>query len=346
MEEVLTPLISENSPKTQSSPGVGVYIPRNNVPGVISNEEKYKDADLNERHIVPFQGYIPDIAQREKICKLMQQVIAKICGFTDGVSLVLDAWGFKTTKDILDALSNITRFVLPKSDRSLRAYFYDGAKKEIVFKRLIVVLSSTCKVILKLAPQLTRLQALSKLFPHVSLILGILELGLNYEQFTKDGLTAKNVSKIAAALCYHAVSCATFAVAGGSGAILALGLAIRLTMYFSWLLDEGMKDTSLIMQPIDRLWFKNKISENICSLFSSIRLATFDPGGFQCKSDDVRTIYLTLIGLKLCYSTASAIVTLIRDSQKTSEPNPTEAIQQGKVVIEDTNENLSSPYVA
>jgi hypothetical protein len=297
----------------------------------------YQNTNLNldGRHIVLLQGYVPDTAQREKICKLARQVIAKICSFADGVSLVLDANGFEITKNILDALSNITRFLLPKSDHPRWKHIYgvekkdDGEKIDLVFKRLIVALSSTCKVLFKLAPQLTRLQAPLKLLPHVSLVLDIIELGLNYKNFTKDGLTAKNVSKIAAALCYHAVSSATFAVAGGSGVILALGFAIHLAMYFSWLVDEGMKDTALIMQPIDKLWLSKWLVKKVYSFCESAYL----DHSFQYQVNWGRMICLSVIGLNLCRSAASAVVKLIRDSRKTSETDIAETMLQRREIV-------------
>ncbi|MDR0742007.1 MAG: hypothetical protein LBE98_00905 [Puniceicoccales bacterium] len=328
MEAIVTPLALEGSQKVRNPLGAGVYIPKRNTHGTIPTEKKCKDADLNERHT----GHVPSPAQREKIFKLTQQVIAKTCSFADGVSLILDANGFETTKNVLDALSNAVRFVLPRSGHPIGKYFYNVEKKEIVFKRLILSISSTCKIVVKLAPQLIRLQALSKLFPHISLILDLAELGLNYKNFTKDGLTTKNALKIAVALCYHAISCATFAIAGASGTIFACVFAARLAIFFSSLVDEGMKDTALIMQPIDKLWFNKKLAKNVYSLYES---ACLDPGGFQHQTDWGRMICLSVIGLNLCKSAASAVVKLIRNSRETSETNITEVTQQGKEAIED-----------
>jgi hypothetical protein len=289
--------------------------------------------------------HIANTAQKERILKLVQQIISKVCTLADGASMFLDANGFKTTKDIIDTFSNITRFIFPKSD-SIMAHFYDVEKKgdveekKIVFKRLISTTSSTCKVILKFAPQLTRLQTLSKIFPYVSLILDILELGLNYKNFTKDGLTIKNVSKIAAAVSYHIISCATFVIAGSSGVIGASILVGTLFVFFNRLAGEGMKDVALIVQPFDKLFLSNKITDNVSSFIGSI-----------CSDRDIsdrdishqRSMYLSLIGLNLCYSAASAIVKLIRDSRETPETNITEPMSQEKESLEDINGNLSMP---
>ncbi|MDR1528654.1 MAG: hypothetical protein LBS22_03675 [Puniceicoccales bacterium] len=308
---IVTPLAPVGSPKASNPSGIGTRI-SGNARGEILTEEKCESADLNKRRIAS--------------SVLTRQVIAKICSFADGVSLVLDANGFEITKNVLDALSNAVRFLLPKSDHPLWKHIYgvekkdDGEKIDLVFKRLIVALSSTCKVILKLVPQLTRLQAPLKLLPHVSLILDIIELGLNYKNFTKDGLTAKNVSKIAAALCYHAVSCATFVVAGGSGVILPTVLAISLAVGFSLLVEEGMKDTALIMQPIDKLWLNKWFVKKVYSFYE---FTCLDQNSFQHQADWGRMICLSVIGLNLCRSAASAVVKLIRDSQEIPETDTT-----------------------
>ncbi|MDR2776986.1 MAG: hypothetical protein LBB17_03010 [Puniceicoccales bacterium] len=338
MGAIVVPLTFGGAQEVQNSSGAGVHVSKKGVHRTMPAKEKCKDSALNRRHIVFPQGYVFNAAQKEKIRKLAQQIIAKTCSFADGISLILDANGFETTKNILDAFSNITRYICnvlgeseqsPKPEQSqklkqlFKAYICNVGieKTDVVFKRLVLSISSTCKIVLKLAPQLIRLQTLSKVFPHVSLLLDITEMVLNYKNFTKDGLTTKNVLKIAAAMCYHIISCATFAAVGSVGAISACVLAIQLAMFFSYLTDEGMRDVALVMQPIDRLWFNKKVAKKVYLLYES---ACLDKDRFQYQTDLGKMICLSVMGLNLCRFAVSAIIKLIRDSQEISEPNPAE----------------------
>ncbi|MDR1457424.1 MAG: hypothetical protein LBI47_01030 [Puniceicoccales bacterium] len=303
---------------------------------------------------------VENTAQKKRILKLVQQIIPKICTLADGASMVLGVNGFKITKDIFDTFSNAMRFTLhiivtrrtlsespeqlSKLKQLLLSYFYNVEKKEIVFKRLLSAMSSTCKIILRLAPQLTRLQALSKVFPHISLILDIIGLGLNHEKFTKGGFTKENVLKIVAALSYHVISCAAFVIAGSSGGIFACVLLSQLVIFFNWLAAGGMKDITLIGQPLDKLLLNNKLTDSVCSFIK-----------FICPNQNVTdkdisrqsSIYLSVIGLRLCYSATSEIVKaireFIRDSRETPETNVTATIPEGQEIPEDTNENLLIP---
>jgi Na+-transporting NADH:ubiquinone oxidoreductase subunit NqrD len=251
-------------------------------------------------------------SQKEKTFKLIvQQIIPKICSFADGISLALDANGFKITKDILDTFSNAVRFIVhiivtrrtsPEANRSFKDYFYkvekkdNVEKKEIIFKRLVMAAASACKVLSKLMPTLTCLQALSKLLPYVSLSLDIIELGFNYETFIKDGFTRENVLKIVAALSYHAISCAAFVMAS-SGVIFACVLLTQLGKFFNLLVAGGMKDAALIVQPLDKLLFSNKLADNVCSFIESIW------SDQNIADEDISqqiTSYLSLIGFQLC----------------------------------------------
>jgi hypothetical protein len=202
--ETTVMLIAEGLQKIQSLLDPNARISRENTHGVIPTREKYKDSTLNKRHTGFPKGCVFNAAQKKKIRELEQQIITKICSFADGISLILDANGFETTKNILDVFSNIARYicnVLGESEQSqklkqlFKAYICNvGTEKtDVVLKRLVASISSTCKIVLKLAPHLIRLQTLLKLFPHVSLLLDITEVLLNYKNFTKDGLTAKNV---------------------------------------------------------------------------------------------------------------------------------------------------------
>ncbi|MDR1173712.1 MAG: hypothetical protein LBK24_02880 [Puniceicoccales bacterium] len=337
------------SRKIQNPCDVGVYIPGKNTPRAISTKNKCKDAALPPE-------YVSNTEQKEQAFKLTQRTIQNICNFSDGVSMILDANGFEIAKSILDTLSNITRFILhiivrrrmqhasPACGRSCMAYLYnvektnDVEKTEIVFKRLILSASSMCKGILRLAPQLIHLQVLSKVFPHVSLVLDILELAFNYKNFTKDGFSLKNMGKIALALSYHVSSCATFAMVGSAGAMFACIYAVHLVMFLNWLGDEGMKSPALVVQPIDKLWFNRKVAENIYPLY---RPAGLDWDDFRRNTNRGRMICISLLGLNLCWFAASTIIKLIGDSQKTPETNTTEATQQREEVVEDSDESSS-----
>ncbi|MDR2629098.1 MAG: hypothetical protein LBC30_03870, partial [Puniceicoccales bacterium] len=180
MRTVVASLPPKEVQNEQGSPTTKTRISRKNASVAIATEEKSNNFNLNERHIVSPQGYVPNTAQREGICELTQQIITKICSLADGMSLILDAGGFEITKNILDLLSNITRFLLPKSNHSFKAYIYNvrTEKTDIVFKRLILAISSTCKVILRFAPQ--HLQIPLKLLPQVSLLLDVTEVLINY----------------------------------------------------------------------------------------------------------------------------------------------------------------------
>ncbi|MDR1232701.1 MAG: hypothetical protein LBJ75_00315 [Puniceicoccales bacterium] len=338
------------SRKIQNPCDVGVYIPGKNTRRAISTKNKCKDAASPPE-------YVSNTEQKEQAFKLTQRTIQNICNFSDGVSMILDANGFEIAKNILDTLSNITRFILhiivtrrtqhasPVCDRSCMAYLYnvektnDVEKTEIVFKRLILSASSMCKGILRLAPQLTCLRVLSEVFPHVSLVLDILELAFNYKNFTKDGFTLKNIGKIALALSYHIISCAIFAMVGSAGAMFACVYAIHLVASFNWLVDAGMKGTALVVQPIDKLWLNKKVAENIYPIY---RPAGLDWEDFQRNTSWGRTICISLLGLNLCWFAASTIIKLIGNSQETLETNITEATQQRGEVVEDSDESSSA----
>ncbi|MDR1232702.1 MAG: hypothetical protein LBJ75_00320, partial [Puniceicoccales bacterium] len=222
------------------------------------------------------------------------------------------------------------------------AYFYNIEKKEIVFKKLASAVSSMCKVILGFAPQLTRLQALSKIFPHVSLVLDILELASNYKNFTKDGFTLKNMGKIALALSYHIISCATFTMAGGLGVIGAGILIEGLLEFFNLLASGGMKGLALIIQPTDKLLFGNKLTEKLTkNVYQLFKTASLDREEIQHKSNCARIIYLSAIGLKLCVSAAHTIIKFISDSRKIPETDTSGTTQQREAVVEDASGNLS-----
>ncbi|MDR2603604.1 MAG: hypothetical protein LBC11_03550, partial [Puniceicoccales bacterium] len=145
--------------------GYSIAVPRGGVPGV---------APL---------GRAP-VSHKEKILEWISKhakKIIEICRFTVGMSLILNNNDFKIVSDMLDALSDFTRFILhiivtrhtqhalPDPDRSFKAYLYDAEKQDIVFKRLFMSLASACKVFLKVVPKLVRFQTLSKLLPYFGL---------------------------------------------------------------------------------------------------------------------------------------------------------------------------------
>ncbi|MDR1457425.1 MAG: hypothetical protein LBI47_01035 [Puniceicoccales bacterium] len=239
--------------------------------------------------VAVLQGRALGVVQEERISKHAKQ-ITEICRFAVGMSLILKTNGFKITSNILEALSEITRFILhiiitrrtqhalPECDRSCKAYFYDAEKQDIVFKKLIVFLASASKAFLEIVPQLVRLQVLPKLLPYFSLFLDftelMLKLVLNYKKLTENGLTSESVFKIAAALVaplYHIASCVVFMIASSIGGTFACILLINLAIVFYWLVEEGMKDTALFMQPLDKLLLNGKIANELAkSIHSSI----------------------------------------------------------------------------
>ncbi|MDR1173371.1 MAG: hypothetical protein LBK24_01090, partial [Puniceicoccales bacterium] len=314
--------------KTQNPLGASVHAPMENTPGTMPTEGKYKDAVLGERGATVPPEHVSSAGQ----IGLAQQIIPKICSVADGVSMILDANGFKIAKDVIDLFSNITRYVrhvLSKSEQPpnpeqssklkqlFTAYFYNIEKKEIVFKKLASAVSSMCKVILGFAPQLTHLRVLSKIFPHVSLVLDTIELLLNYKNFTKDGLTIKNISKIVAATSYHLISSAAFTMAGGVG-VIGIGILVGgLFAFFNLIASEGMKDIALIIQPMDKLLLKNELTEKLTkNVYQLFETASLDQEEIQHKSNCARIIYLSAIGLKLCVSAAHTIIKFISDSRK------------------------------
>jgi hypothetical protein len=260
--------------------------------------------------------HAPGVVQKERIWEGISKhakKIIEICHFVVGMVLILKTNDFKIIGDTLEALSDFTRFMLhiiatrrtqralPECDRSLKAYFYDAEKQDIVFKKLIMSLASASKVLLRIAPQLVRLQTLSKLLPHFNLFFKyfglffpylslffqhfglfldfaelMLKLVLNHKKLTENGFNSESVFKIAAALVaplYHIASYVVFMIAGSIGGTFACILLVTLAIVFYWLVEEGMKDTALFMQPLDKLLFNNKIANEWAkSIYSSIGL--------------------------------------------------------------------------
>lgn len=290
-------------------------------------------------------------SQKEKTFKLVQEVIAKICSFVDGVSMILDAWGFKIAKDILDTLVNAVRFILhiiatgcmqrtlPKGNRSLKAYFCkkeekDGLERQnIVIRRLVMFAASACQLIVRLAPELTYPRVLLKPFLWIGLILEIAELlSICKGSITGDlGQTIKNMLKIVVALSYSVISCAIFAMAStlGSTPLLPIALLGALFMFFSWLAAGGMKDPALILQSVDKIFLKYKL---VNSIFSFIRSIYSDRNITDEGISRQRSLYLTGVGLKMCYSAASAIIKFVKDSQEILEINAAETMPQERKI--------------
>ncbi|MDR2603665.1 MAG: hypothetical protein LBC11_03885, partial [Puniceicoccales bacterium] len=350
--ETLPPLASGDSQKVQNSLGSSARISKREE---ISVEERYKTDLLNKRDVVSPMGHVFNTAQMERIFKLVRQVAAKIYALIGGVSKILEANGyngFKAIKDTIDLLSNITQYVqyillLPKPKQLselkqfLVACFYDAKTKEIVFEKLFSAISLICKATFKFTSQTACLQAVSKSFPYVDLLLGVMKLALNHEKYTQDGFTQENVLKVVDALSYHIISCAVFTIAAGSGGISAYALTTLLVVFLNRLATKGMRDIALIGQPIDKLLFGNKIANSVYSLVKSIH-------PFQNVTDESisrqRSIYLTKIGLKTCYSAVLEIIKIIRefrDSREIPETNVAETIPQEQKVIEDANENFT-----
>jgi hypothetical protein len=269
--------------------------------------------------------------------------------FADGTSLILDGLStslgaknfngvegiLKIAKDVIDIASNaarfashivITRCTLPERDRSFMSYFYkvekkgNVEKKEIIFKRLVRTLASTCKVILWFVPQF---QMWLKLPQYLSLFLNVAEIFLNRKNiFTENGkfFSRGNILKILLTLSYHVISCIALATIGSivgiywgsvlSSLFTAVSCVVGLGMlaeFFNWLTKRGMVDTIISLQQIDKLLFNNNIansiSEFIKTLFSRDIL---DENAFKCSSTNVRGLYIMLLGFNLCCSAVSA----------------------------------------
>jgi hypothetical protein len=353
--EIVLPLASGDSQRVSNPLSSSTRVSEENiqVERSVEGDLKSERSNLSERNVVSPTEHVANTAQKERISKLVQQIIPKIWTLANGISMILDAKGFKLAKDIINLLSNITQYIqyvlllrdpseqLSKLKQLFKACFYNGERKEIIFKRLILIMSSTCKIILRLAPQLPCLQVLSKSLPQVSSLLDVMSLVFNYEKFTEGGFTKKNVLKIVAALSYHIISSATFVIASSMGVIPACVLMIALVKFFNWLAAGGMKDVALIVQPLDKLLLSNKLTDNVCSFIRSIcpNEKITDEDISQQESN-----YSLVIGLRLCISTASEIIEtigeFIKNSRETPEMNVAEETPQDQEAPGDINENL------
>ncbi|MDR1233248.1 MAG: hypothetical protein LBJ75_03250 [Puniceicoccales bacterium] len=258
----------------------------------------------------------------------------------------------KIASNINDMVANFTRYRSyagtlrisrqydPSIKHSFLDHFYKVEKKtkdgvevemtEVISKRLVRTAASMGKMILGIA-KLVPILPIAPLFQmvleapqYLSLFLDVVEVACNWRNFTEKGeiFTSDNIEKIASALCYHVISCVTFAtsplpgllvLANAYGVVGFLGItltaylmakaAVKLGDFFDSLVEKGMKDTALVMQPIDKLLLNNKISTVLStdSLFPNS--SNFFINGLisgKETSTFVRGLYLALLGIKLC----------------------------------------------
>ncbi|MDR1891171.1 MAG: hypothetical protein LBQ23_03275 [Puniceicoccales bacterium] len=328
----------------RNSPIISIEIAKNMIGKITSVPEQHTGPILATRDVAVPIDNSHDPEQKESTFKFVQQMVSKICNLATGTAMILSAWNFKNAGNMIGLFSNLTQYIISVSSKKhahlpekhvhwLMPYLYNADEKKIVFKKLVLSTSAMCKVILAFVPKLTSLQLLSKAFPWVNFSLEIMELFLNYEKFTKDGPTLKNIFKITVAISYHAMLCATFAMAGPAGCVITKCLSTALLFAFHSLTNKGMGTIIDISVSIDKLCLKDKLADNIHALFEPF-LANEPYFSNDDEANKAKSHYFTMTGLYLCCSATFAIIKLIVNHRKdtTNETTASEVPDQTGVV--------------
>jgi hypothetical protein len=310
----------------------------------------HANTDLGTRDVSASTATPTDNSDDPKQKKIILEVISEICNIVDGISTILSVQGFKNIVNAIDFLSNLTQYavsiVKQKHGPRVMSFFYDTENKDIIFKRLISVTLAMSEIILKLTPQLTSLKSLSKALPWVNFLLEIIELFLKREKFIEGGMTKENMFKIAAALSYHIVLCATFALAGqcifmlyssnlliGSGTIIMLYLLDLLISASNWLISKGMGPLMKFPQSFDKLVLENSLANNIHT-----QLAPCSTRSAGCEFfNGIKAQHSTMVGLNLCCSSIAKIMKLIKNNQETSTNQVTESTVPNQTDVKNDN---------